>query len=118
MEHHWPGNVRELQNIVERSFITGSGGHLGNLQFGPITSSPKHGSHNQNEVAGLLTYAKLERLEIDNINKALRKSKGKISGQGGAAELLGIKPTTLASKIKKFQINGKPLETPSNLAQS
>ena len=48
----------------------------------------------------VLTDAEMRRLEADNIREALRQSRGKVSGADGAAELLGIKPTTLASRIK------------------
>jgi transcriptional regulator with GAF, ATPase, and Fis domain len=48
----------------------------------------------------VLTDAKVRRLDANNIRAALRRAAGKVSGPGGAAELLGIKPTTLASRIK------------------
>jgi transcriptional regulator with GAF, ATPase, and Fis domain len=51
-----------------------------------------------------LTDAELRRLEADNIRAALTQTKGKVSGSGGAAELLGMKPTTLASRIKALGI--------------
>ena len=49
----------------------------------------------------------MRRLEADNIRMALKTAGGKISGPGGAAELLGVKPTTLASRIKALQRPGK-----------
>jgi hypothetical protein len=48
----------------------------------------------------VLTEAELRRLEADNLRAALRRAKGKVSGPGGAAELPGVKPTTLASRMK------------------
>jgi formate hydrogenlyase transcriptional activator len=53
----------------------------------------------------LLTDAEVRRLEADNIRAALRLAAGKVSGVGGAAELLGIKPTTLASRIKSLGLS-------------
>ena len=55
----------------------------------------------------MLTDAEVRRLEADNIRAALRRTKGKVSGPGGAAELLGIKPTTLASRIKALGLSSQ-----------
>jgi transcriptional regulator with GAF, ATPase, and Fis domain len=56
----------------------------------------------------VLTDAELRWLEADNIRKALRRTNGKVSGPGGAAELLGIKPTTLPLRIKALGLAGQP----------
>ena len=56
------------------------------------------------------TDAEIRQLEADNIRAALRLAKGKVSGAGGAAEMLGIKPTTLASRIKALGVSGQPGE--------
>jgi transcriptional regulator with GAF, ATPase, and Fis domain len=53
----------------------------------------------------VLTDAEVRRLEADNIRAALRQTNGKVSGSGGAAELLGMKPTTLASRIKALGLS-------------
>ena len=53
----------------------------------------------------VLTDAEVRRLEADNIRAALRRTAGKVLGPGGAAELLGIKPTTLASRIKALGLS-------------
>ena len=58
----------------------------------------------------MLTDAEVRRLEADNIRAALRRTEGKVSGAGGAAELLGIKPTTLASRIKALGLSLQPGE--------
>jgi transcriptional regulator with GAF, ATPase, and Fis domain len=50
----------------------------------------------------------VRRLDADNIRAALRLAKGKVSGAGGAAEMLGIKPTTLASRIKALGLSSQP----------
>ena len=100
--HAWPGNVRELQNIIERAVITAQGGAL-RFDLGPGTSQPKP----QVEIQGsspknVLTEQQKKRQEQDNIVAALSRTGGKVYGPGGAAELLGIKPTTLASRLKKM----------------
>jgi transcriptional regulator with GAF, ATPase, and Fis domain len=56
-----------------------------------------------------LTDADVRRLEADNLRAALRAANGKVSGPGGAAELLGVKPTTLASRIKSLGIRSQKL---------
>jgi transcriptional regulator with GAF, ATPase, and Fis domain len=102
--YHWPGNVRELQHVLERALITADGPRLAiDLPAGescrPVRPSPGA------ETAGsgrVLTDTEVRRLEADNIRAALQRAGGKVSGPGGAAELLGIKPTTLASRIKAF----------------
>jgi transcriptional regulator with GAF, ATPase, and Fis domain len=101
-QYHWPGNVRELQHVIERAVITAAGARLAiELPAGPA-ATPGKPTTSPVPVADdrVLTDADLRRLEADNIRAALRRTKGRVSGPGGAAELLGIKPTTLASRIK------------------
>jgi transcriptional regulator with GAF, ATPase, and Fis domain len=98
-QYHWPGNVRELQHVIERAMITATGGRLAmELPAGenarPIPSTAAGGA------VKVRTDAELRKLEADNIRAALEVTKGKVYGSGGAAELLGIKPTTLASRMK------------------
>jgi len=107
-QYHWRGNIRELQNVIERAMIVSKNNRL---QFDLIPddsisniSSPVFrdiDSDNTN-----LPYNETERLERDrlNIKAALEITKGKVSGGEGAATLLGIKPTTLASRMKTLGI--------------
>jgi transcriptional regulator with GAF, ATPase, and Fis domain len=105
--YHWPGNVRELQNIIERAVISS---RCGSVKFDlPVpqangtslkTPAKKNGA-NSNEV---LTDEDMRLRERANIESALQQTDWKIYGTGGAAELLGLKPTTLLSRIKKMGI--------------
>jgi transcriptional regulator with GAF, ATPase, and Fis domain len=101
--YHWPGNVRELQHVIERAVITADGARLTiELPAGPSdTTAASSAAPVPDQV---LTDAEMRRLEAENIQRALRRTGGKVSGAGGAAELLGIKPTTLASRIKALGI--------------
>jgi transcriptional regulator with GAF, ATPase, and Fis domain len=102
--YHWPGNVRELENMVERALIQSRGrkenAHLSFEYF----SYPEKG-----QAIGALPETDHELLTLDeavsqHIQRTLRLSKGKIYGADGAAQLLGINPNTLRSKMKKLGI--------------
>jgi transcriptional regulator with GAF, ATPase, and Fis domain len=105
--YHWPGNVRELQHVIERAVITADGARLAiELPAGPAAPSGKTAPSPVPVAADqVLTDAEVRRLEADNIRRALRRTKGKVSGTGGAAELLALKPTTLASRIKALGLS-------------
>lgn len=103
MSYDWPGNVRELQNIIERAIIVSQNGMLNLKNIIPNSEI------NTTIIEGIPTdkiYTNKEMFEIEkeNILKALKQTRWKISGKNGAAELLQIPPTTLASKIKAFDI--------------
>ncbi len=87
----WPGNARELRNIVERAMITTSGGTL-------ILSPPLPAFET------ISTSGSLEDVERNHILDVLVKTGWRITGKGGAAETLGMKRTTLQSKMKKLGI--------------
>jgi PAS domain S-box-containing protein len=104
--YNWPGNIRELQNIIERALITSKGRDLLlDMPVGPAatTDQPEADSPPAN---GILTDAQLRAMEKDNLKAALAACDGKIFGKDGAAALLGVKPTTLASRLKRFGISG------------
>jgi transcriptional regulator with GAF, ATPase, and Fis domain len=106
-DHDWPGNVRELQNTVERAVILSRGGPL---RFDLDESNPRSAIVAHTRAASppvLLTRKEMKRQERDGINAALKQTGGKIFGPGGAAELLGMKPTTLASRIAALGLNRK-----------
>jgi PAS domain S-box-containing protein len=106
--HDWPGNVRELQNTVERAVILSRGGPLRfDLAESDSTSTPVMNTTHAASPPALLTRNELKRQERDGIAAALKQTGGKIFGPGGAAELLGMKPTTLASRITALRLNRK-----------
>ena len=102
--YSWPGNIRELQNIIERALITSKGPDL--LIDMPVGQSDavRPAEAGSPQVSGILTEEQLRALEKDNLNAALTACGGKIFGADGTAALLGIKPTTLASRLKRFGI--------------
>ena len=101
--YNWPGNVRELQHVTDRAVIIAVGGRLvmelpAVEGAKPSLSVPPTGSER------VLTDAEIRKLEADNIRAALRVADWKVYGPGGAAELLGVKPTTLASRMKSLEL--------------
>ena len=100
MEYSWPGNVRELQNVIERSVLMTSDAVLRDVSFMSAAAPPVRESHSE-EISRVKTIAEMEK---DHILAVLRKCKGRISGSGGAAELLRLPASTLKSKMKKLGI--------------
>ncbi|MEZ6186322.1 MAG: sigma 54-interacting transcriptional regulator [Planctomycetota bacterium] len=100
--HTWPGNVRELQHVIERALLLSPGRTL-ELSWS-ATPSPTR-PRPTGEAERVLTVAELRELEVENLRAALRKTRGQVAGAGGAAELLGLKPTTLASRLKASGID-------------
>lgn len=108
-EYEWPGNVRELLNCVERTVILSQTGVL-DFDFPPAprVSAPekKLTTDWENRVTDtIFTESELKQMERDNTLAALDKCRGRVYGPTGAARLLDIKPTTLASRIKKFGLH-------------
>ncbi len=110
--YNWPGNIRDLQHVLERSLITSKSGKLRlNLHQRtpdiepPVSVVDTTVQASKDEV---LTVSDLRFFEANNIRRALERTGGKIYGPGGAAELLDMKPTTLASRIKSLGIDPKP----------
>ncbi|MDH5740162.1 MAG: sigma 54-interacting transcriptional regulator [Nitrospira sp.] len=102
----WPGNVRELQNVIERAVITAQDGKLNldralpemlsipSATVGRISAQPD----------AILSAKELEELERNNLLRALQAAKWKVSGQKGAASLLGLNASTLTSRMKSLNI--------------
>ena len=102
-EYHWPGNVRELENIIERAMIVADGD---TLEVDPLWLKAAGGAAPE-APSGL---AELERRAIV---EALARCHGKVYGLGGAAAVLGLKPTTLYGKMRKHKIARWPSEEPA-----
>lgn len=105
--YEWPGNIREMRNVIERAVILARGGALEfDLPTGNIQPATRRDKSHDNENAGreFLTEAEMRRHERENLLVILEKSNWKIKGAGGAAELLGVKATTLLSRIKKMEL--------------
>jgi transcriptional regulator with GAF, ATPase, and Fis domain len=101
--YSWPGNIRELQNVIERALITSNGADLNlDLPEEPKTSLPA--TQLPSSSSTIMTDAQFRELERNNMQAALKAADGKLFGKGGAAELLGLKPTTLASRFKRLEI--------------
>jgi formate hydrogenlyase transcriptional activator len=105
--YDWPGNVRELQNAVERAIILSQGEPLRFDLPGPNTTSPPRLHVQQPSKTDMLTRDEWKRHERNAIAAALRRAAGKVFGPGGAAELLGMNPSTLSSRIKALGLNRK-----------
>ena len=97
--YYWPGNVRELRNIIERAMILAKGPRL-TIELPSIEQSSAH----------ITRYAKdstLKVVEKKHIQQVLEMTGWRVRGSFGAAAILGLKPTTLESKMKKLQIKRK-----------
>jgi PAS domain S-box-containing protein len=102
--YSWPGNVRELQNVIERAVITARGDRLNLEQALPATSPAQAVVRSLGDTAPLLTAKELEGLERANLQRALEATGGRIAGDSGAARLLGMAPSTLASRLKALGV--------------
>ncbi|MGA8179751.1 MAG: sigma 54-interacting transcriptional regulator, partial [Desulfobacterales bacterium] len=91
--YHWPGNVRELKNVIERAVINSSGNKLRLMDN--LDKSLEYVS------APLQT---IEQVEHDHIVRVLEKTRWKVAGKNGAAEILGLNPSTLHGHMRKLGI--------------
>jgi transcriptional regulator with GAF, ATPase, and Fis domain len=89
-EYSWPGNIRELRNIIERAMIISNGPKL---EIKPWTAtSPRIGGSSR----------RLADIEREHVQSVVEATGWRIRGAGGAAEILGLKPTTLEARMKKL----------------
>ena len=106
--YDWPGNIRELRNVIERAVIISRGGLLDfdltvtNSAPPPPSSKSQAGEPGDKASPEFLTEAEMLLQERENLAAVLDKANWKIKGADGAAELLGVKPTTLLSRMKKM----------------
>ena len=101
--YQWPGNVRELQHALERACIVATDGRL-RFELSKDHLRRSESGKEATPTERILTELEIRELEANNIRAALAASRGKIYGMDGAAEKLGMKPTTLASRIKALGI--------------
>ncbi|HLO26738.1 MAG TPA: sigma 54-interacting transcriptional regulator [Geobacteraceae bacterium] len=94
--YHWPGNIRELRNVVERAMIL-------NIDSTLIVDLPDRPATSVAQVTSL------EEMERAHILAAMARTGWRVRGKDGAAEILGLKPTTLESRMKKLGVKRKPL---------
>ena len=110
--YEWPGNIRELRNVIERAAIFARGGALEfdlpvtGASVDPTSFGPQYSDGLDPEY---LTESEMRRRERENLLAILQKTGWRIKGSDGAAELLGVKATTLVARIKKMGFN-RPLE--------
>jgi DNA-binding NtrC family response regulator len=100
MAYHWPGNVRELENVVERALILSKGEAL---TFDDLTAD-KSEDKSKISFSSEDEPLKLDELVSKHIRRVLEIAHGKVHGKGGAAELLGINPSTLRNRMKQLGI--------------
>lgn len=94
--YDWPGNIRELEHLIERHVLLAPGKEIAVFDLPSVVTGPG------GEEGGKLKT--MDEMERDHILTALKASNGKVSGPGGAAELLGLPAQTLYSKIKRLGI--------------
>jgi formate hydrogenlyase transcriptional activator len=90
----WPGNIRELENFIERSVILTHGSAL-HVPVGELRNGNGNGAAPSNRVSS----------ERDEIMRALKAARGRVGGSDGAAAQMGLKRTTLISRMKKLGID-------------
>ena len=103
--YDWPGNVRELKNVIERAVILSKGNTLRlDLSLPQGRSDTASTGARTSEQERVLTEKQMRELQKQNLVAALKMADWRVSGKRGAAEILGIKPTTLTDRIKSFGI--------------
>ncbi|WP_394773110.1 sigma 54-interacting transcriptional regulator [Flavobacterium sp.] len=98
MNYNWPGNIRELEHVIQRAVLLNDGDTIKEIE---LFSSNKLNPEAKTESFSIKTIVENER---DYITYILKKCNGKVSGAGGAAEILDINPSTLNSRIRKLDI--------------
>jgi len=107
-EYHWAGNVRELQNVIERALILATGSRVDLQRALPISAvSPALPTEANGSTPRILNAAELEAIERLNLERALAAANGKVSGAGGAAEILGLPASTVSSRMKALGLQRK-----------
>ncbi|MEP6669397.1 MAG: sigma 54-interacting transcriptional regulator [Chthoniobacter sp.] len=100
----WPGNVRELENVMERAVITAVGGRMNLARALPEATPAPPVEGPAGAVELIYSVEEMAELERQNFRRALERCEGRVSGEQGAARLLGLKPSTLASRLKALGV--------------
>ena len=99
LKYDWPGNVRELENVIEHEMILN--------RKGPLTFNNLSGDEGR-KVASISDLSvkpiTFDEMSVHHVTRVLREAKGKVEGANGAAEMLGVNPSTLRSRMKKLGI--------------
>jgi transcriptional regulator with GAF, ATPase, and Fis domain len=103
--YDWPGNVRELKNVIERAVILSPGNILRLDASMREESTEPSVAPEYSEESGFLTEKEMRDFQRNNTIAVLKQANWRVSGPGGAAELLGVKPTTLADRIRTYGIS-------------
>lgn len=98
--YSWPGNIRELANVLERALITGRAGRVA-LDLPSAETKPASRAQEPKR-SQILSEREFQALEKANLRAALEQTSGRIFGPDGAALVLGLKPTTLISRLKRY----------------
>jgi len=106
LKYTWPGNVRELKNVIERAVILSPGNVLRlDLSMPNIGATPEVApATDVKRSDDILTEKEMRDYQKQNLMAALKQTNWRVSGPDGAAELLGVKPTTLADRVRSFGI--------------
>jgi PAS domain S-box-containing protein len=104
--YEWPGNVRELANVIERAVIMSQGGRLDLDRAIPESVARSNARPSlDGGPTRIRTVDELAELERENLRRALDETNWKVAGADGAAAMLGMKPSTLASRMKALGIS-------------
>ncbi len=104
-QYGWPGNVRELKNVIERAVILSRGNVLRlEASLPELTLTDQAPSGAAVSATAFLTEKEMREFQKNNLLDVLKLTNWRVSGANGAAELLGVKPTTLADRIRTFGI--------------
>jgi DNA-binding NtrC family response regulator len=100
LDYSWPGNIRELQNLLERTVLLAKQGFIDEIWLPEV-------KHKQNPLQSLAKIKTIDEIQRDHVLSVLKHCNERVSGPGGAAEILNLPPSTLAARMKKLGIQRK-----------